>query len=374
MKPIRVLHVLRAEKPAFYFTNLIDYSDRETVEQSFVNFGPDSEFAETVRDRHCPIFNLGALSKRTLPSAAAKLWKALRSVNPDVVHTHLFDPTYVGLSLAKKQGRKTVVTRHHSDAVHMIASRIKRKFYLTLELQNNERADHIIAPSRMVRECLVDWEKTPPEKVSLIPYPQTIDRFDAVTPDKIKSTRAKLRMNEQLSLVCVSRLFDRKGHIYLFKALAPLVKNELRAKLYLVGEGDYRSKLEEYLRESGLTDKVDFLGWRDDVLEIIGAADIVVHPSLEDALSQSLIESLMLARPIIATDISGASDTLKDGKYGCLVPPQDTDSIRVALEEVIGNLDLARERAKQGRDYLLNYMGAERVVKEYTQIYKRLVG
>lgn len=374
MKPIKVLHVLEVEKEAFYFNNLADFTDRNEVEFAFVTFAPEGGFTESMRRRGFNVYSLNALGKKQLIKAARELRQILKKENPDIVHTHLFNPTFIGLMLAKWQNRKTVLTRHHSDALHLLPSKLKRNFYLKLEKINNQKADHIIAPSKMVRECIVDWEETPSEKVSLIPYGQTNERFDAITPELTEKKRAELGMNDQLSLVCVSRLFNRKGHIYLFRALAPLIKNGLSVKLYLVGTGDYRENLENAARELGILENIEFLGWCDDGLAIIGAADIIVHPSLEDALSQSLIESLMLQRPIVATDISGASDTLDGGKYGKLVPPEDSESFQKALEEIIENLGAARENAKKGREYLLEYMNAQRVADEYVKIYRKVLG
>jgi len=373
MKPIKVLHVLEVEKEAFYFNNLADFTDRNEVEFAFVTFTPEGGFTESMRRRGFNVYSLNALGKKQLIKAARELRQILKKENPDIVHTHLFNPTFIGLMLAKWQNRKTVLTRHHSDALHLLPSKLKRNFYLKLEKVNNQKADHIIAPSKMVRECIVDWEETPSEKVSLVPYGQTNERFDAITPELTEKKRAELGMNDQLSLVCVSRLFNRKGHIYLFRALAPLIKNGLSVKLYLVGTGDYRENLENAARELGILENIEFLGWRDDGLAIIGAADIIVHPSLEDALSQSLIESLMLQRPIVATDISGASDTLDGGKYGKLVPPEDSESFQKALEEIIENLGAARENAKKGREYLLEYMNAQRVADEYVKIYRKVL-
>lgn len=370
---IKVLHVLSVEKPAFYFTNLIAFTDKARVEHVFANFASDTEFAGTIRERGTRILELGPLTKQSFVGSALRLQRILKAERPDIVHTHLFDPTFIGLWLAKRAGLPTVVTRHHSDAVHKISSPVKRKFYLSLEAQNNKRADHIIAPSRMVRECVVEWEGTPATKVSLIPYPQTSSRFDAITPEIIEGKRTEIGMDSELSLVCVSRLVDRKGHRYLFEAIAPLIREGLKAKLYLIGTGDFESSLRSLADDLGLSDHIEFLGWRDDALAIMGAADIVVHPSLEDALSQSLIESLMLERPIIATDISGASDTLGDGKYGRLVPPEDAEAIRAALVEMIADLDNARVRAKSGRVHLLEYMDAGRVVAEYMNIYESLL-
>ncbi len=374
MKPIRVLHVHEVEKEAFYFSNLVDFVNPDEVEFSFVTFAPEGDFTESMKRRNVKVYSLDALSKKDLPSATRKVWQILKTENPDIVHTHLFNATVIGLNLARMQKRKSVLTRHHSDALHNLPSKAKRSFYLTLEQRNNRLANHIIAPSKMVRDCVVDWERTPSEKVSIIPYGQTVDRFDSITPEIIEKKRAELGFDNQLSMVCVSRLFNRKGHQYLFEAIAPLLKNGLNAKLFLVGTGDYKENLEQIAKDLGILQNIEFLGWRDDGLQIIGAADIIVHPSLEDALSQSLIESLMMQRPIIATDISGAADTLDGGKYGKLVLPANSESFRVALQEIIENLDLAKENAKLGRKYLLEYMNAERTANEYTKIYRKVLG
>lgn len=373
MKPIKVLHILEVVKEAHYFNNLADFTDRNEIEFSFVTFSAEGAFTESMRQRNFRVYALDATTKLSLPRLVWNLWKILKTEDPDIVHTHLFVPTFIGLLLAKIQKRKAVATRHHSDAIHLISNSLKRKFYSTLEHLNNRMADHIIAPSRMVRECLVDWEKTPGERVSLIPYGQTSERFDEITPGVVEAKRIELGMNGRLSLACVSRLYHGKGHKYLFEAIAPLFHDGLEAKLYLVGSGNHRENLESLAKELGIREKVEFLGWRDDGLAIIGSTDIIVHPSLEDALSQSLIESLMLARPIVATDISGASDTLDGGKYGRLVTPADSESFRVALKETIDNLEDARRRAEKGREYLLEYMDAKRVADEYGRIYKRIL-
>jgi glycosyltransferase involved in cell wall biosynthesis len=374
MKPIKVLHVHEVEKEAFYFNNLTDFTNQSEIEFVFVTFASEGDFSESMKRRNVRVYSLDALGKSNLLKATRELWRILKTENPDIIHTHLTNPTIIGLNLARIQNRKSVITRHHSDALHLLPSKLKRSFYLTLEQRNNKLANHIIAPSRMVRDCVVSWEQTSPDKVSVIPYGQTSDRFDAITPEIVEQKRLELGFDNQISMVCVSRLFNRKGHIYLFEAFAELVKTGLNAKLYLVGTGDYKKNLEQIANNLGITDNLEFLGWRDDGLTIIGAADIVVHPSLEDALSQSLIESLMLARPIVATDISGAADTLDGGKYGKLVPPADSEKFRVALSEIIEDLDTARENAKQGRKYLLEYMNAQRTADEYTKIYREISG
>ena len=372
MNPLKILHVVSVEKENYYLNNLADFSNSQLVEHCFVTLAPKCDFSDSLEKRGNTVYCLDAVRRRNYPRAIWELRKILNRENPDVVHTHLFDSSLIGLTVAKWQRRKTVLTRHHSDALHEIESPSKRKFYLGLEHYISRKSDHIIAPSQMVRDFLVTKEGVSDEKITIIPYGQTVERFDAVTAEKVEAVRDELGMRKNLALVCVSRLYHRKGHRYLFEALADLTKNGLDATIYLIGDGDHKNDLEELARDLDIAEQVRFLGWRDDALTIMAAADIIVHPSLEDALSSAVIESIMLERPIVATDISGVRDSLDDGKYGQVVAPADSTAFREGLEKTIANLDEAQKRAQNGRTYLLEYMDAKRVADAYTKIYQGL--
>lgn len=374
MNVIKVLHVTNVEKVNYYLANLVEYSDASAVEFSFVTFGPDDcEFVTDFRRREINAMGIDAVGRSTYPRTYRKLRSIFAEQKPDIVHTHLFDPSLMGLTAARRAGIKTVLTRHHSDGVHAIPSSMKRRFYLGLESYISRSAAHIIAPSRMVREFLVRREGVPDHKVSIIPYGQTTERFDAVTPDKVSKIREEFQMDRCTALVCVSRLNHRKGHKFLFEALAELAAKGRDAYLYLVGEGDEREELQRLASELRIADRVTFLGWRDDALVIMAAADAIVHPSLEDALSSAVIEAVMLGRPIVATDISGVHDTLDDGKYGVIVEPESADALAVGIAEMLENLEAAKTRAATGREYLLDYMDSKRTADATLDIYRSVL-
>jgi glycosyltransferase involved in cell wall biosynthesis len=373
MTPIKVLHILNVTVEAPSLSILCDHTDPGEVDLSFITFAGRAGFVESMERRGKDVVALDVKGRKNFPSALKKISRLIKERSPDIVHTHLFEPSLLGLTAAKWHRRKTVLTRHHSDAHHVLPSPLKRSIFLRMEDHINRRADHIIAPSKMVREILLEKENVPAGKVSLIPYGQSFERFASVTPEVAAQKRAELKMDGKLALVCVSRLFGRKGHVYLFEALAPLLKAGLQARLYLVGTGDHEAVLRAKLKELGIENNVEFLGWRDDVLPIIGAADIIVHPSLEDALSQSLIESVMLGKPVVASDISGVRDTLDDGKYGKIVRPADSEAFRAGLEETLADLDAARLAAEKGKTYLLEYMDPDRVAWEHVAIYRALI-
>lgn len=373
MRPLRVLHVTNVEKENYYLNNLVDYTDRREVEHMALTFGARGGFVEQLERRGIRAYALNCLSRRRYFQVARELWQLIERERIDIVHTHLFDPTVIGLIVGRVRGRRVVVTRHHSDALYKLPGKVRRQSYLLLEKLINRYAHHIIAPSRMVRDILVDWENVPASKVSLIPYGQTAEQFDSITPEMVAGVRRELHMSDRLAIVCTSRLYKRKGHEYLFTAFAGLISEGLDATLYLVGAGEERERLERLTREMGIADRVRFLGWRDDARVIIAAADLIVHPSLEDALSSALIESVMLERPIVAADISGVRDILGADEYGLIVPPADAEALRAALAQTINNLDAARARARRGRKFLLQYMDAGDVARNYVACYERVI-
>lgn len=378
-KPIRVLHFSSLLAGAAYFNNLWEQTDHDRVTYVFATFTGEGEFSRQLEERGAPVYKMGIAKVNEnidwpdLPRAYRPLAEIVEKEKIDVIHPHLVFPTLLGVTLAKIKGKKSVFTRHHSDAIQALKGTAKRNFYLMIERYLNRQSNHIIAPSRMVRDILINDEGVAPEKVSLIPYGQTFERFAEVTPEIVAQKRAELKMDGNITLICVSRLFERKGHIYLFEALASLLREGLKAKLYLLGTGDYETVLRSKLKELGIEGDVEFLGFQQNILPIIACADIIVHPSLEDALSQSLIESLMLGRPIVATDISGAADTLDGGKYGKLVEPANSKAFEKGLRETIDDLEGAIERARNGKSYLLDYMSAKRTSNEYVECYEKVM-
>lgn len=372
-KPLRVLHVTSVETSNYFLNNLVDHSDPRAVVFSAVTLAARGGFVEELERRGVRTQALGCAGRSAYPRALRRLRAVVREERVDLVHTHLFEPTLLGLLAAGSTGRPAVVTRHHSDAVYKIPSPLKRAGYLALERWINRRAAHLIAPSRMVRDILVEREGVPAAKVSVVPYGQSPGRFEEVTPGRVARTRAELGMNGRLSLVCVSRLIEQKGHRFLFEALAGLTRDGADLALYLVGAGPDRASLEDLARRWGLGDRVHFLGWRDDALAILGAADVVVHPSLEDALPSAVIEAVVLERPLVATDVSGVADVVGRSEHGLIVPQGDAGALREAIAETIADLDRARARARSGRTFVLSYMDAGRVARAYAECYRRVI-
>jgi len=369
--PIQVLHLTSLEKANYFLNNLVDYCDRRAVEFIVVTLTGEGEFAVELRRRGISVYCLDCAERREAIRAGRRLMQIIRKHDVDIVHTHLFGPTLIGVTAATLLGRAAILTRHHSDALYRIQNPVKRWIYLWLEQYCSTMADHIIAPSTDVRRVLVQREKVRASKVSLIPYGQDFRRFQSVTEKEIARVKRELGMGQTIDLVCVSRLHPEKGHVYLFEALAGLRRESLNVTCYLLGEGPERKSLEESAERLGITQSIRFLGWRDDALPILAAADVVVHPSLHEALPSAVIEALALNKPIVASDVSGVRDIV--GGYGEIVPPANSRAFAEAVRLVLADIESAKRRAVQGSSHIFEYMSAPRVAEAYVQCYRSTV-
>lgn len=369
--PIRVLHLTSIEKTNYFLNNLVDYCDRRAIEFTVVTLTGEGEFAAELRKRGILAYCLDCAQRRRAVHACRRLVQIIRKHDVDIVHTHLFEPTLIGVTAAKLLGRAAIMTRHHSDALYRIQNPLKRWTYLRLEQYSSAMADHIIAPSKEVRRILLQREKVRASKVSLIPYGQDFRRFQSVSENDVARVKRELGMGQTRDLVCVSRLHPEKGHVYLFEALAGLRRESLNVTCYLVGEGPGRKSLEESAHKLGIGQSIRFLGWRDDALSILAAADIVVHPSLHEALPSALIEALALSKPIVASDVSGVRDIVNG--YGEIVPPANSPAFADALRLVLSDIESANRRAAQGNSHIFEYMAASRVAEAHVECYRSTV-
>jgi glycosyltransferase involved in cell wall biosynthesis len=372
-RALRVLHVTAVETSNYYLGNLARFTPPGEVQLYAVTLGGDGSFRTDLEALGVRTWALHAGGRRSYALALLRLFRLVRREQIDILHLHLFEPTLLGLIVARLTGRPAIVTRHHSDALHRLPPGPKRWAYHRLERWISGKAAHIIAPSQSVRNILTRVEGVAEEKVSLIPYGQTADRFEVIRSGHPPDPRPALAA-EWPVLVCVSRLHPEKGHRYLFEAFSRLRREFPRATLLLLGAGPERDALVALARRLEIEPSVRFMGWRDDALAIMKWADLIVHPSLHEALPSAVIEGVMLERPVVATDVSGVRDVLGDSEYGRVVPPADIEALLEAMSEALRRPEEARERAARGRVHVAAYMDAARVAREYVACYKAVVG
>ncbi|WP_143827920.1 glycosyltransferase family 4 protein [Anaeromyxobacter sp. Fw109-5] len=168
-------------------------------------------------------------------------------------------------------------------------------------------------------------------------------------------------------IACVAGLRDYKGHRHLLDACALLRDRGVAFRCVLVGDGPERAALQRQLAALQL-EQVELLGAmpQDKVRELLGAADVVVHPSvvtgagMMDGIPVALMEAMAMACPVVSTRVSGIPELVRDGKTGLLVEQRDAAGLADAIQRLVEDPALARRLALAGRRAVLREFTLER--------------
>jgi glycosyltransferase involved in cell wall biosynthesis len=189
------------------------------------------------------------------------------------------------------------------------------------------------------------------------------------TPDgSSNENRLKLGLNEKDILIgVVGRLDPIKNHAMLFKTFERINSDNSNVKLLVVGDGPERKSL-EHLAGNG----VHFLGNRADVPDILRTLDIFTLPSINEGISNTILEAMATGLPVVATNVGGNPEIIDDGKTGQLVPSGDPAALGAALSDYIKSPQLRASHGSQGRIRVEELFSIEKMVSEYESVYLRV--
>lgn len=164
---------------------------------------------------------------------------------------------------------------------------------------------------------------------------------------------------------------ERKNQMMLLKALKIVTEKHKNVKLLCPGLQTYMVECEHYCKNNGLTDNVEFLGYRRDIYKLDALADVSVSSSRQEGLPINLIEAMALGNPIIATDVRGNNDLVQDGKNGYLIELDDSQAMADKIIELIENTSKIYELGAESLK-LVNQYDVDSVLDNMVGIYESL--
>jgi len=370
---LRLLHLAEGDDTSGYFPQLARFHDRSRYQMSFATLKPMAPWLrDFMQDQGVDCWSLGCRTRAAYGSGLARLALGLRRRRIDVLHTHLFDPSVVGLAagtLARTPLR--VLTRHHSD----YHTRIGKRWHVRLDQLTTRLSHVVIAVSRHTAEHLIEREGAPRDKVRVVLNGIDFERVRVSRPDAPARLRAELAEGADHLLLIAARLHPEKGYETLLAAL-PLLRPRLArpVRLLIAGTGQLEASYRALAATLGCADSVRFLGFRRDLPDLIAAADLFVLPSLAEAFGLVLAEALYLGTPVVATRVGGIPEIVVHGVDGVLVPPNDSESLAQALAELLTDAPRRARLAGAGHDKVAARLGFETMVRRYEAIYAERLG
>lgn len=205
-----------------------------------------------------------------------------------------------------------------------------------------------------------------------------LDKFCPGPPSAALQEELGLREDDQVVLVA-GRLTPWKGHRTLLEAMRLVRARHPRARLLVLGavtfwEAAYEEELRAKAHEEGVADIVQWLGFREDVAEILRLCSVFVLPSVEEPFGRALVEAMATGKPVIGTNSGGVPEVVADGSSGLLVPPHDGAALAQAITRLLSNPTEAEDLGAAARRRANRYFDIHRVAREVQEVYVDVLG
>jgi glycosyltransferase involved in cell wall biosynthesis len=318
---------------------------------------------------------------RGVISWARSLHSRIRAIRPDVVHTAIFEADVAG-RLAGVGGPAPVVSSLINVTYgpeRLRDPNVRRwKLRVVREIDGwtaRRLTAHFHAVSGAVRDAAVASLGLRPDRITVIERGRDPERLGRATGERRLSVRRRLGIPEDVELLLsVGRLEHQKGHLHLIDALARL-SDRPRLRLLIIGrDGHMSADLRARVERLGLGDSVRFLGHRDDVPDLLVAADLLVIPSLHEGAAGVVIEAMALELPVLASDIAALREATDDGAAARLVPVGSADGIAEAVGELLEDRAAVAAMVSRGRELFERRYTLDRSVERMTNLYMSVVG
>jgi len=271
------------------------------------------------------------------PVAFVQLVGYLLRHRPEILHTHLVHAEWYAL-LAGAAARVPVrfTTKHGFNEFR------EAPYFGVADRAVASLAHVHIAISRGLARYLEDVEGFDRESFEIVHY--------GIDPDG----EPKPYADGAPKLLCVGRLIPIKGHVVLLRAFAAARKRVPDLQLEIAGRGPLEPALKALALELGIADAVHFLGHVSPIQSAIEQSAVVVVPSMGEGFGMVALEAMERARPVIAAEIGGLGELVRDGETGILVPPGEAEPLTEAIVRLAGDLELARRMGEAGRQRALH--------------------
>lgn len=330
-------------------------------------FDPDFELAASP----IPIF---CLNKRPGhdPVSYMRLYRLLRRLRPAILHTRNIG-TVDGQFIAWLAGVPARIHGAHGRDIYDLDG----SKYLWLRRAMMPFIDRYIAVSRDLGRWLIETAAIPSHDLRQIYNGVDTDLFRPRTSSGEPLDPLPAAAAGKLVIGTVERLQSVKDPLNLIHAFVRLLSNHAgvrdRVHLLIVGDGPLRQPAENLIQDAGIAESVTMAGKRTDIPHLMRSMDIFVLPSMAEGTSNTILEAMATALPVVATDVGGNPELVTDKVTGTLVPARDPESLAAAILRYVDDAQLRRVHGQNGRRRILSEFSLASMTESYLAAYDGLL-
>lgn len=303
-----------------------------------------------------------------LPVHKKSLWTVIRMVKAlrdiireediDIVHARSRVPAWICYFACRRTKAAFITTCH---------GYYKNRFFS----QVMGWSKLVIVPSKVIARHMIEDFKVLPGGIRCIPRSVDLDKFS------IKKGEHSSAVFPTIAII--GRITPLKGHTFFLKAMAKVVRSVPHARIWVVGDAParkaaYQQELVLLARRLGMENRVEFLGNRRDIPQILAETDILVLSTVtQEAFGRVILEAQAAGVPVVATRVGGVVDIIDDGETGLLVLPKDTEAMADAVIRLIHDRPLAQRLAAQAEVKLRNHFTLAHMASSTVKVYEELL-
>jgi len=241
------------------------------------------------------------------------------------------------------------------------------------EEQAAKKSTLIVTISQYSKKKLLQYYDVDPAKIRLVPNGVDTDRF--IPEGECEKIRRRVKLGSRQMVLFVGRLIPRKGVGYLIEAAKQVIKERKDTMFVLVGNGPMRLQLVSNIEAAGLKRNFVFLGdvSEEDLPQIYRCADVFVLPSIQEGQGIVLLEAQASGKPVVAFNVSGIAEAVKNKETGLLVKPGSSDELAQGILKILSDNSLQEKMGKKGREFVLRELSWDISARKLLSVYREAI-
>ena len=374
MKKIRVLHVVLSLGTGGLengIINIINGSNKDEFHTDVICIRERGELHSRIENSSTKVFYDKELASG-LVNSIKHIRKTILNEGYDILHTHGWATMLAGYlaikSLTFNRNKPIIINGEHGTLYFESKQQIAIQRFLFKQMRLN-----LSVSVALVNEVSRRFNVSTNIFKAII-NGVNVNKF-APNSEQRHSVREELNLIEENLLIgSVGRLVEVKNYPSLIKAFAMVLKKQPNARLALAGDGPDKKTLEALIEERGLKNKVFLMGRREDVPSVMNAFDIFVLPSFREGLSNTILEAMSSALPVVVTNVGGSPEIVIENKTGHLFEVSNTTQLADILDSLMIDRKKLRTMSEDARKHVVKNYSLETMVNNYQQTYRDLLG
>ncbi|MDO9162196.1 MAG: TIGR03088 family PEP-CTERM/XrtA system glycosyltransferase [Methylococcaceae bacterium] len=353
--------------------NLINHLPDDKYRHAVICMTNYTDFRKRITNKDVQVYCLNKKPGKDF-AVYLRLWRLLRTIKPDILHTRNLSALEAQLS-GLLAGVKHRIHGEHGRDIDDVNGTNPR--YVFLRKLFRPLVHRYIPMSKDLENWLVRQIQVPPQKITQLYNGVDLSRFKVGNEKPLELLPPSFRTPGLQIIGTVGRLDPVKDQITLVAALIHLLSTspELKDKvrLVLVGAGGLQERLNSMIQVADLNDLVWFAGDRSDVADLMRTLDIFVLPSINEGISNTILEAMATGLPVIATKVGGNPELVVDNETGILIPKQNPVAMSDAIKLYLDNPELITAHGQAGRHHCESVFSLSRMVSDYARAYDSLI-